>query len=58
MLIKQENMPQMVPDRDAMEGDRWTGVLLAAPAPIMARPVWDRPPWAAAHLLALVQGLQ
>ena len=40
---------QAAPGREAMEGDAPTGVLLATPVPIMARPVFDRPPWTTAH---------
>ena len=49
---------QIVPDREAMGGDRWTGSLLATPAPIMARPLWDRLPQSVAHLPPAAQGLQ
>ena len=49
---------QIAPDRQAMGGDGQTGALLATPAPIMARLVWDRLPQPAAHLPAVPQGLQ
>ena len=40
----------------AMEGDRWTGALLAAQIPIMAKLVWDRLPQSAAPLSDMAQG--
>ena len=33
---------QIAPDREAVGEDRWTGTLLDAPTPIMAKLVWDR----------------
>ena len=39
-----------------MGGDRWTGALLATPAPIMAKLVWDRLPQLAVHLSDVAQG--
>ena len=49
-------VPQIAPEQEAMGGDIQTRVLLAALAPIMARPVLDRLPQTAAHLQAVVQG--
>ena len=40
-----------------MEGDMQTRAFPAAQVPTMARPVLDRPPQTAAHLLAMEQGL-
>ena len=61
VLIGQERAtappaPQIVPDREAMGEERWTGALLATPAPIMAKLVWDRLPQSAVHLSDVVQG--
>ena len=52
---QQPSHAQIAPDREAMGGDGWTGALLATPAPIMAKLLWDRLPWSAAHLLAMAQ---
>ena len=49
---------QIAPDREAVGGDRQTGLLLAAPAPIMARLVLDRLTQATAHLPAVGQETQ
>ena len=48
-------VPQIDPDREGMGGDRWTGALLAAPAPILAKLVWDRLPQPTVHLSAVAQ---
>ena len=45
--------PQIAPDRETVGGDRWTGALLAVPAPITVKLVWDRLPEPTAHLLAM-----
>ena len=45
--------PKIAPDREAMGGDRQTGALLATPAPIMAKLVWDKLAQSAAHLSAV-----
>ena len=51
-------MPQIAPDSEAMGEDGWTGTLLVTPAPTMAKLAWDRPPWPAVYLPAVVQGPQ
>ena len=49
-------MLQIVPDREAVGEDGWTGTLLDVPTLIMAKLVWDRLLLPAGPLLAMARG--
>ena len=56
----QGNCPSSAPNspREAMGEDRWTGTLLVAPAPTVAKVARDRLPQPTAYLPAAAQGSQ